>query len=313
MGASSLDLSANNTTAIHLARDCNQVVNQWTVETALQQIEISVYLAPGFQPSSGDAANPKPFQSAALTHATTGERQMYRWWVADECGDGHWNMATSTWVTDKSLDLTDIFPVDDNGEYTYVDRYRPGSHTLISKDSDGKPLKATLEILKGNYSEDPSIAVVPGGWCTVPHGWKLLDDRLGIEVTAPNPDAWTTGCEISPDGTIPAVPKISAIKWTATPDATNAFTLRLTTVIDADQRIGIPGTKTANAVTAKKRLASPTQFIRERSADGKDHFQYCTIDTGSPSTIRLRRTRTATPAMARTSSPYAATIRKPPS
>jgi hypothetical protein len=28
-------------------------------------------------------------------------------------------------------------------------------------------------------------------------------------------------------------------------------------------------------------MASPTQYTRERSADGRDHFQYCTIAAGS--------------------------------
>jgi hypothetical protein len=281
--ASGLDLSANNTTALHLVRDFNQVINQWTVETSLQQVEISVYLAPGFQPSTGDASDRNPFLLANLTGATSNQRRMYRWWVADECGDGHYNMKTSTWVTDTPIDLSDVFPVDDQGNYTYVDRYRPGSNTLISKDSNGKPLRAVLEVLLDLYSEDPTVAVVPGEWVTIPHGkgWKLLDDRLGIELTAPDPDEWTIGTAKLASGS--GISKISALTWTATPTASGAhpFILRLTTVIEADQRIGIPNTSTASAVTAKKRVASPTQFARERSVEGRDHFQYCTIDTGS--------------------------------
>ncbi len=204
-GATSLDLSANNTTALHLARDANTIVNQWTVESALQQVEITVYLAPGFTPSSGDAASPSQFDSSKLTDATADQRRMYRWFVADECGDGHYNMLTSTWVTDKALDLSPVFPDDDNGEFTYVTRYRPGSRTLISKGPDGKPLKAVLEIAAGFYSEDPELEDPSGssGWCTIPHGWRLLDDRLGIEVTADKPDAWTTGARRHPTARTP--------------------------------------------------------------------------------------------------------------
>ena len=47
-GTDSLNLSANNTTALHLARDLNELVNQWTVETALSRSKITVYLAPVF-------------------------------------------------------------------------------------------------------------------------------------------------------------------------------------------------------------------------------------------------------------------------
>ena len=135
----SLDLASNNVASMHLARDLNTVVNQWTVETALKQVEITVYLAPLFQPSSGDAADRTPFFLSNAASATAAERRMYRWWGADECGDGHWNVDTAEWVTDKPIDLTPIFPIDDTGDYTYVDRYRPGSKTLISKDSTGSP------------------------------------------------------------------------------------------------------------------------------------------------------------------------------
>ena len=137
--------ASNNTNAIHLARDCNELVNQWTVETSLQQVEISVLLAPLFQPSSGDALDPKPFFTSNLTNATNEERRMYRWFGADECGDGYWNLQDTTWVTDNPLDLSEIFPDDDDDNFTYMYRYRPGSRKLISKDANGKPLKAVLE------------------------------------------------------------------------------------------------------------------------------------------------------------------------
>ena len=166
-GASSLELAANNVTAIHLARDCNQVVNQWTVETAPQQVEVSVHLAPGFQPSSGDVSNRKPFLSSNLTGATGSQRRKYRWFIADECADGHWNMLDAAWVTNKALDLSPVFPLDDDGNHTYSVRYRAGSNTLISKDVNGKPLKAVLEIRQGNgYSQDPVLETADGssGW-----------------------------------------------------------------------------------------------------------------------------------------------------
>ena len=74
-GATSLDLAANNVTQIHLARDTNLVANQWRVETASKQYEITVYLAPLFQPSAGDASNRTPFLSQNLTLATSDQRR----------------------------------------------------------------------------------------------------------------------------------------------------------------------------------------------------------------------------------------------
>ncbi len=283
-GASSLDLSSNNVTSLHLARDTNQLVDQWTMATAPQQVEISVYLAPGFEPSSGDVSNRKPFLKSNLTGATNDQRRMYRWFIADECADGHWNMLDAAWVTDKPLDLTSVFPFDKNGDYTYVDRYRPGSQTLISKDVNGKPLKCVLEIAQdGYYSQNPKLEAAAGsdGFITIPHGtWRLLDDRLGIEFIGEDPGQWDFKSSPTTGGSASKV-SIDIIAGTAAPTDSNVFVLRLTTVIEADQRIGVPNTDTENAVTALGRKSVPTQYTRERSADGRDHFQYCTIAPGS--------------------------------
>jgi hypothetical protein len=279
-GASELDLTANNVSALHLARDCNDVVNQWNVETALNQIEVTVQLAPGFTPASGDdsSANITKWYSSNLTNATDDSRRMYRWWVADECGDGHWNAKDSMFTTGTPIDLTPIFPKDeDTGDYTYVNRYRPGSQTLIAKDSANKPLKAVLQIQKNVTGGDPAIqtqsAASASGWITVPHGWRLLDDRLGIEITAENPNEWHTGAP-KQSGSTASIPTIRAVSWTANPSGSGnqPFVLQLTTVIEGDTR---------GDNTAVKRPASPTQFTRERTADGKDHFQYCEIDVSS--------------------------------
>ena len=279
-GATELDLSENNATALHLARDTNGLVNAWDVETQLKQVEITVYLAPGFEPTSGDdaAANLPKWSSSNLTTATADQRRMYRWWIADECGDGYWNVLDSEWVTESPIDLSPVFPPDEGGNPTYCRRFRPGSKTLIAKDSEGRPLKAVLEVLKGLASQQPEIRDLGeqdgGTWTTVVKGWQLLDDRLGIEVTASDPNEWQTGAAKQLGGGAATVPTIRAVSWTCNPegDGNDPFLLRLTTVIEDDQRID---------VSAAKRIASPTQFTRTRIADGKDHFQYCSIDKSS--------------------------------
>jgi len=280
LGSTQLDLTTNNVTQLHLARDSNAIMNQWVVETAVEQFEITVTLAPGFTKNATDATgdNRKKFFKSNLTSATADERRMYRWWIADECADGHYDMESASFVTGKSLDLTAIWPDGDKGAKTYVDRYRPGSNTLISKAESGEPLKAILQVKKGQKSSDPMLVTDPddpgdSSWITIPHGvgWKLLKDRLGIEVTTNDPDDFTTGASHALTGQ--AVPKIKACTDVASPasDADN-FALRLTTVIEGDQTL---------AAEAKKRKASPTKFARERRIDGKDHFQYCAIAKGS--------------------------------
>lgn len=274
LGQNQLDLSVNNATALHLSRDCNEILNDWDVETDVKQVEITVYLAPGYTPVAGDQSHPvvETFFSSKLTGATADQRRKYRWYIADECGDGHYNMDTATFVTGTPFDFSPIFPANPDGGGdddvpTYVNRYRPGISTLVSRDINRKPLKATLEAAVGFASTDPALsgeALEGATWLTIPHGWRLLDDRLGIEVDVENPEEWSTGNQ--------KLPKISGVTWWAAPTDDTNILFRLTVVIDSDERL---------AINSPKRIASPTKHSRSRSTDAKDHFQYCSIDLSS--------------------------------
>ena len=52
-------------------------MNAWDMETQLKQVEVTVYLAPGFQPHNGDQADCSPFYSSNLTNSTGMQRRMY--------------------------------------------------------------------------------------------------------------------------------------------------------------------------------------------------------------------------------------------
>ncbi len=277
-GASTLNLAANNATALHLGRDCNAIVNEIDIETGVKQVEVTVYLVPLFTPTSGDGTTADKLKRFLLPSlegisSTDEARRMYRWYGADECGEGHWNSDTSSFVTDTPIDLSRIFPTGEEDEATYVERFRPGQMALNSKDVSGKPLRALLECCLEIPSRDPKlrgINDITGTWFPVPDGWNLLHDRLGIEVAIVNPEEWSTG-----NKKLGAAGKINGVSWVADPDVPDKRSLnfRLTTVIDSDVRI--------EGVTAAKRVSSPTKYKRARSSDGKDHFQYCTIDTSS--------------------------------
>jgi hypothetical protein len=183
------------------------------------------------------------------------------------------------WVTDDVANFDAIFPPDQYGNPTYAVRSRKPSNTLISTDSAGRPLKALLGIQFGTPSSAPGIPDQPstGAWYNVPSGWKLLPDRLGIEIDVENVEEWAHGNPQIFGRTI------HGISWVANPTAggqisvgsdsvTPYFALRLTTVIDADA---------INEVTASLRQASPTKYARERRVDGRDHFQYCSVGTNS--------------------------------
>jgi len=278
---SDIDPSTANVTALHLARDCNSIVNAWQVETSQRRVEASFILAPLFQISAGDGAAAgmarNKFWSSTWTSATTAAtKRAYRWYGVDELGEGYWDLFDGNWVTGDPFDFSPVFADDDDGNKTYTNRYRPGQRHLISLDNDGHPLKAELAIsfrppetlpTVWNAANDDSV------WQTIPTGWKLLEHRLGIEVTDVNPDEWRigkAGAVIAGGGVVHGI-----LWWANPPDNINGGkppSLRLTTVIEDDLRMPI---------SVPKRTASPTQFSRWRVADARDHFQYNSVALGS--------------------------------
>ena len=275
-----LDPATSNVTGLQLARDCNSIANAWAVETSQKRVEASFLLLPLYQPATADltAGDRKIFWASTWTADTTYLNQRkYRWYGVDELGEGYWSQ-DGDWVTAEPFDFTPLFPNTSDGLTTFTNRYRPAQKTLASLDSAGYPRKAELAIgfFNGGASK-PQIWTGGGGpWQTIPagKGWKLLDDRLGIEVTEDNPDEWKIGLSggIVPGGVI------RGITWWADPTYDTDLTmgliplLRLTCVIESDQKLGI---------TAPMRTASPTKFPRWRVADARDHFQYNSVDKGS--------------------------------
>src|SRR5262249_50282820 len=142
-GTATLDPGRNNVARLHLARDVNSIVNAWQVETQQRLVEVSVILAPLYQPAARDAqsSNRKQFFRSSWSAATTAAtRRKYRRYGADECGDGHWT-EDEDWSS-VPFDFSSVFPPDDDGTPSYTVRYRAGSQTLISTDTDGNPLRA---------------------------------------------------------------------------------------------------------------------------------------------------------------------------
>lgn len=275
-----LGQAPNNAGSFHLARDCNNIVNQYSIESPLRQVEASFILAPLYTPNEADFF-PGPMGRGqyikstwtATTPATI--RRLYRWYGMDEIGEGHWDDFDAAFLKDAydfGNPTSGLFPPKSDGTPQYVRRYRPGSRSLISLDSDGHPLKADLSISFNYLTVGPSIWNGTGDWTKINGGWDLLPDRLGIEVTIDDPENWTAGK--GPGN------EIRGVSYWANPFGANVIpptfageptlsgnspTLRLTTVIQDDRMM---------SVIAPKRSASPTQFTRRRRADARDHFQY---------------------------------------
>ena len=64
-GATALDPSRNNVARLHLARDGNSIVNAWQVETDQRIVEVSVILAPLYQPGAATRSLPTASSSSA--------------------------------------------------------------------------------------------------------------------------------------------------------------------------------------------------------------------------------------------------------
>jgi hypothetical protein len=264
--------------ALALARDAHGAANEWTVETAPAQYEVSIVLAPGFEIAATDADSPADYDRAKVEAegVDAATRKKYRYWTADEAGLGHWDHATSAWVSGATsflpgspLSLDDVLGKPDNGAPRYVARPRPGTDTLLSTDDLGRPRRATLEISTDYAGKAPALSDGTGTWRNVGSTtWKLDAVGLGVWIAsnADNPDDWKLPRN---DGTVAKGDVVRVVKSQASPDATwKRFYLRLTTVIEGDRGI---------AATAKKRPAAPSRFAIRRRVDAKDHFKLQTV------------------------------------
>ena len=266
----------NTAAQVHLARDLNAIVNAFSIETPPRRVECSIVLAPGFTPAVGDeaAANRTAFSSANLPDATTTVKNKYRLWIADETGEGHYDLAASA-ADATALDLRPIFPPKDDGKQSYVKRTRPGSRWLITRDDKGKRRPAALHVSRDYAGKAPAVWDGTGTWQPIApgHGWRILEDRLGIYISCENPGRWTIGQQTGAATHEQSI-TLDAITSIANPAAPNTkFYLRLTTVLDDD--IMLPA-----AVPA--RVSSPSKFVRRRRVDARDHYLLETIDTSSP-------------------------------
>jgi hypothetical protein len=281
---SQLTTALANVANMHAAFDYQAVANSFYIETAPERYEVSVILAPAFQPASGDglAANRVQFRKSALdtSNANATTRAKYRFYIADECGDGHWSLANSEWLT-SPIDFSGVFELPGGNPDdlpTYVRRYRPGRNILFSKDLNNKPLPAQLALSR-NYdgADSPCIwDTVSGTWQQIDGGWTLMEDRLGIEVTVDDPELWNIGkppadtAAQEPTGVLHGITSIC--NPSSSVQSEKKFWLRLTTVIEADYGI---------ESTALRRDASPMPSTILRRVDARDHFHYDVVDGSS--------------------------------
>lgn len=267
---------------IEMARDTKDLANRHVVDTAGTLIEAGFVLAPGFEIDSADAGGKKGFYMAAVANDPD-KRKKYRDFILDEIGEGHWDLSSDSWSTQRG-DLEPVFTRDqttrpqnglaEEAEPREGDDYEPEGRQFVHRrrkpigelitTSKGEKLSAELYVSRDYDGPIPGVWDGTGTWQRVQaHQWKLMHDRVGISITADQPNSFSIGKSKAGDPFRDE--KIDIIQSLADPTGGQPkFHFMLVCVVEDDQGI--------HAV-APRREASPTKFeITQRTA-ADDRFQ----------------------------------------
>ena len=271
---------------LSLALDARPVANEWRVETGEVEYEASFILAPLFEIDGGDASNSnslRAFDRGDPTFAGTNSRK-YRWFGVDECGEGHCTKEIQDASDHTPFDFKEVFgePTGDDGrpKRLFAHRWRPGLMQLATLDTAGKRREATLEISTDYDGPFPAVwdDAYSSTWRLLgTAGWKLLKDRLGIEITADNPNAWKLPKASGSTAGGSAGDVMKLVERFAIGDPNGAEDqrppiFRLTCTIKSDTCID---------ALAEKRDSSPGEWKIRRCVEAKDRFRLRIISSTS--------------------------------
>ncbi len=277
-----VDPSASNTKAFSMAVDASQIVNAYVVDHKCDEVEVGIVLAPAFPVNAADANTPEKWLASNLDPAA--DRDKYRLFTADECGEGHYFLSSKNFLQGFPFKQWDTV-----WGKQWVARRRPGYGPCFSLDPKGQRLKPQLSILTNwgtNGQDDPPLLfdmkkvndlnqtpyIVP-----VKGSWELLHDRLGVRITCENPMAWKIG-EIATNnpasGKVPSTIDLvsNILKYDHANPQSHLFLL-LTCVVPSD--------RIENAASATMRSSSPTQYKVTRSIDAHDRYKRWAVHKSS--------------------------------
>jgi hypothetical protein len=254
---------------LSLARDHNAVHNAIWIDTDPVLYEVDLLLVPLFAFTAADYGDSAAhtWDRAALDTSDQTILAKYRWWGVDELGEGHTDYESNTFVTSPAyaFDFNPILGSPVNRVPQWVPRRRPGRNTLLTLDNHKKPLEATLWIC---INWTPPAGGVPGpwdgssgAWQQVSDGcWRLLKDRLGVELLCDTPLEWKVGKgAVVPSGVVDLIAALNA----QSPEANPEFILSLSVVIEGDKGL---------EVILPKQQSAPGQYTIVRRLDARDHF-----------------------------------------
>lgn len=240
---SDLDLALTNLGSMDAGRDVSQVVNCWTVEGELEEFEASFVLYAGYPADGDEADSPASIETFKKTHPTFAERSdKFRLYLLDESGEGSYEVGSNSILREPtSLDEVLGEPLTVGGvavpQYAY--RRRPPLGTLISKDANGVPRKARLDIAT-DFGGPYGVWDGTGTWQPVTGGWDVEKGRIGVRLTEEDVNSWKIGKPATPvpagtpfpDGVVKGVECIVGPQI----GRNVKFWLRLTCVIRGDKR-----------------------------------------------------------------------------
>lgn len=275
-----------------LARDTKNLVNAYTIESQPTRREITVILAPAFTIAEADADIdnlPKYLLSNPQHNDNlTSNSIKYRRFIFSEANDLVWDFDAEEmvypWPDSDALDPI-LGDPDEDGVRDYAIRRRRPLPRLLTLDSLGKPMHASLAVSTDYSGVAPDLWDGTGTWqpCS-PNSWRLLDDQIGVEITADDPNSWNVGESRAnnmpaPSGVVKLVTGLAA----PTEFVKRPY-LRLTCVIESDHGL--------NAYLSK-RTSSPSRFTVGRLLDATDRFRNDVVeanteflDDDEPSEIR---------------------------
>jgi len=263
-----LDPAAVNVGALAVSRDVHDLANKVYVDASPVRFEASILLAPGFTISAGDASSLDDYVADGPNFDVN--RDEYRVFVADECGEGHWSHKVDDFVADPPT-LSAILQSELTPAAKFVVRRRPGVNAILKRGPDGEALKAQLHVAR--LSSMDSQFWRPGLWqdgvgtwqLVDSSEWSLLDDRLGIRINCSDPNSFKIGQPSDPAAPFPSG-KLTIVESLAASigDKSQGFMFRLTCCIDGDSDFGM---------IASRRSASPTKFSVARRIDARDRYR----------------------------------------
>lgn len=248
--------------AASVTRDYASAFNSVVGLTRPTLIELSVVLAPAFQIKRGPVPSDQEilldYGMAAIAEdpAKAENRLMYRLWVCEEVGGKITQLDDNRWYEDDAMTDAKRLYTGRMFSGSTVRRRLPGRAHLVTRNPNNEAdrMKATLAVSTDYEGEINDTWDGTGKWRTVApgHGWRLLEDRLGVYLTCENPNAWNIG-----DGEQPKLIKLVSTMLNPSENNKPVF-LRLTTVIEDPGGISRKISST---------LSSPLKFPRTRMID----------------------------------------------